>query len=1526
MNLRKNAAALAFSAFLSAGTTYGVTTAQYDWPMWRANSNRTATTPEQLPDNLHLQWKLEYSKPMAAWDNQQEEYCYGGPGHKVAQKLSFDIAYQPIVAAGKMFVGSPNNDRMTCIDLETGAEEWKFYADGPIRFAPVAADGKLYFGSDDGYMYCLNQSDGALVWKKRGGPTARKVMGNDRMMSVWPVRGAPVIPTQTVSAENPAYSLWLAGKNAEGADRFRINSGTDDMEEKVDGGSLDYGSSDLELGREHDDRENYQIIGLRFTNNYYKLQPGATVTEARIQFTVDELKGASDPLQLKIYGEATGSSAPLEGLISSRTKTAASVTWDVPVWENVGDEGDAQKSPDISAIINEIVSSDDWSAESPITIVIERVSGTGIRCAESVDGNGVGPVLTVVSDGLVESDHNKPEQNVAETNSDVDRVYFSAGSYPFEGSFTYACKASDGEIVWLNDGTHLYFTDNPHGGSEGYNGNGPQGYLVTGMEGRLLIPNGRNRPACYSRDDGSLLYHELHRNNSSKGNGGYHVVTVGEVFFNNGFAGGNTFDLTNGHKIANSAPELYDEDHIQIKAGSTLYDAGRLFDFEATEFGVSGGSFTYSFDARPAGMLASHGHLVVTTNDGCIYAFAGDQVTTPTEYAYEPQAPSTHGIDVDAILSSAGYVDGAKGICLMIGANANKMEAIASQSDLTVVAFCTDAAKTAAAREQLDNVGLYGYKAHIIEEGFAEAMVPPNVAHVIVGGADDFQLSGDLAELVFRALRPYGGTAVMTITSEATTALDGKSNAVSGCCSLKKSGALPGSTNWNHQMCDAQQTNFSTDTLVKLPMGVVWFGGSADNTNNKISPRHGHGSSPQVMDGRYYITGLNTLRCVDAYNGRVLWEQTIENVGQFSEYTDHQAGQLALGDNYVSTPDGIYCLGTHADNDYPTSCHVFDPVTGEEKSFSPITLPDGMGWGHIIVWDGKLIATAMPMDFDTIGFANDGSVLPEGWVYQDSDPMVGVGGMGTWNGSTSEKIVVMDLTGSVQWQKDASYGFFHNSIVCGNGKIFAIDRVNYDESRTLEERMEGKKRGSAPKSGTDFSLKPAELLCWNADDGALLWKKANEEGAFDSVFGTWLSYSEKYDMLVECQRASRDYMEPHKSSDRMAAWKGETGNLEWRHIGRFYWGGPVMLNDSMIITQSGNDMGAVNLLSGEPYKVMNPMTGKMDDFAGFKRYGCGTGIGCTNLMIFRSGNAGYYDLNTFSGTGNWGGFKTGCTINLMPANGMIVAPEYTRTCGCSYQYQTSCALAHMPEVEQWSCNKNLGEQFAMSGGRIRKLGVNFGAVGDRVDDDGVLWLEYPLGEEAAGYNYSVPVDINVAGNAEYFRHHSLRFMAEDGREWIASSGIKGAATIEIDMVGDSIHVIENETGDKQYVTVPVVSQAEYYDIKLYFAEPEDAARGDVTVYVNGIATTVNVADEAGGLHKTVCKMVPGVSIADKLTIQMAGGNGMPILSGISAVSSEEVGVTNFHGASEFSEESATDAPGTGTFGVGVRAGIESGKN
>lgn len=161
----------------------------------------------------------------------------------------------------------------------------------------------------------------------------------------------------------------------------QINSSNDDAEEQA-GGRVDLTSSDLEMI--DDPGVSEQIVGLRFTD--LALPRGSIIHEAYLQFTVEDNNNA-DPCTLIIYGEANEyplafSHADFD--VSQRPRTQATVNWTPAEWLNKGEDGPAQRSPDLSAIIQEIVDQEGFSTDSPIALVID---GSGRRTAESFDGD-----------------------------------------------------------------------------------------------------------------------------------------------------------------------------------------------------------------------------------------------------------------------------------------------------------------------------------------------------------------------------------------------------------------------------------------------------------------------------------------------------------------------------------------------------------------------------------------------------------------------------------------------------------------------------------------------------------------------------------------------------------------------------------------------------------------------------------------------------------------------------------------------------------------------------------------------------------------------------------------------------------------------------------------------------------------------------------------------------------------------------------------------------------------------------------
>ena len=102
-----------------------------DWPQFRFSANRGAASPEALPAQLHLQWVREFGEPAPAF-----------PGEL---RLRYDATYEPVVMGETIFVPSMVSDSVTALDTTSGVVRWRFFTGGPVRFAPLAARGRVYF-------------------------------------------------------------------------------------------------------------------------------------------------------------------------------------------------------------------------------------------------------------------------------------------------------------------------------------------------------------------------------------------------------------------------------------------------------------------------------------------------------------------------------------------------------------------------------------------------------------------------------------------------------------------------------------------------------------------------------------------------------------------------------------------------------------------------------------------------------------------------------------------------------------------------------------------------------------------------------------------------------------------------------------------------------------------------------------------------------------------------------------------------------------------------------------------------------------------------------------------------------------------------------------------------------------------------------------------------------------------------------------------------------------------------------------
>ncbi|MGY1681899.1 PKD domain-containing protein [Geodermatophilus sp. SYSU D01176] len=159
-----------------------------------------------------------------------------------------------------------------------------------------------------------------------------------------------------------------------------VQVGSDDAEQRPNG-TVQLSSGDLNLGQED---SALLRVGMRFTN--VTIPAGATITNAYVQFTADEVKSAAS--NLVIAGQASDNPATFTTATNSLSPTArplttATVSWAPPAWTTVDARTTAQRTPDIRSVVQEIVDRGDWASGDPLVLI---VTGTGERAADSYEG------------------------------------------------------------------------------------------------------------------------------------------------------------------------------------------------------------------------------------------------------------------------------------------------------------------------------------------------------------------------------------------------------------------------------------------------------------------------------------------------------------------------------------------------------------------------------------------------------------------------------------------------------------------------------------------------------------------------------------------------------------------------------------------------------------------------------------------------------------------------------------------------------------------------------------------------------------------------------------------------------------------------------------------------------------------------------------------------------------------------------------------------------------------------------------
>jgi hypothetical protein len=170
--------------------------ASSDWPTYRGDAMRTGSVDTSLPSALEKRWLT-----------------------KVGGKLT-----QPVVADGKLFVASVDTHTVQSLDADSGIVIWTYQVGGRVDSSPTWHDGRVLFGSRDGYVYSVDAATGQLAWRFHAARDNRQIVSYGQLESLWPIPGNVLVIGDT--------ACFIAGKNSYldgGLWLYRLDAQTGEM-------------------------------------------------------------------------------------------------------------------------------------------------------------------------------------------------------------------------------------------------------------------------------------------------------------------------------------------------------------------------------------------------------------------------------------------------------------------------------------------------------------------------------------------------------------------------------------------------------------------------------------------------------------------------------------------------------------------------------------------------------------------------------------------------------------------------------------------------------------------------------------------------------------------------------------------------------------------------------------------------------------------------------------------------------------------------------------------------------------------------------------------------------------------------------------------------------------------------------------------------------------------------------------------------------------------------------------------------
>jgi outer membrane protein assembly factor BamB len=921
-----------------------------------------------------------------------------------------------------------------------------------------------------------------------------------------------------------------------------------------------------------------------------------------------------------------------------------------------------------------------------------------------------------------------------------------------------------------------------------------------------------------------------------------------------------------------SVPET--SESALIVAGGTVVVGGREI---VTAYDAATGKKTWSapVEGEARGLAVSDGRLFVSTTAGRIVCFGSESAkpslattASPVDPYPQDDTAKLYGDAADEILRRSGVK---RGFCLVVGNERGQLAyELARRSDLRVYAIDPVEAKVNEARRILSAAGYYGHRVTVHQADFSALPYTNYFANLI--GSDTLLSKGELPgaapEAVVRHLKPVGGVMCLGRPEQApgnAVSADTLKSWLAGAdlgnqaeiiadesWAMLTRGALPGAGKWTHQYGDAGNTATSQEQRLRGGLGVLWFG---DPGPTMMVNRHDGAVGPLAVNGRLVVQGDESVVAYDAYNGQFLWEFKNPDALRTGVFLNQNPGNLAASDTSVYMFAGKQCFEIDLSTGELRRTHQLPPAADEETQ----------QWGYVAYRDGLLFGTA------TTRAEIEAARRRRGKATEDATDMI---------------FAIDTASGEHLWQYQGN-SISHHTVALGPDRVFFIDSSINSEQRAALLRgdktplkdlpPEDARKEEERLKGIDVRL----TVALDAGTGQQLW--AHPIDVTDcSEIGTGggkLTMLYSNGVLLLCGANANGHYWPQFlagefSRRRLVALSADGKGVLWQKDAN-YRHRPIIVGQRVIAEPWGFD-----LYTGEQQIRPNAITGKPEPWSIMRTgHHCGMISGCENMLFFRSGYTGFYDLAADVGVQHFAGHRLGCWINAVPANGLVMIPEAGAGCVCLFSIESTVVFEPREPRRPWAISSSVGATTP-----VRHLAVNFGAPGDRRDARGTVWLTYPRPKpyRETGLETKLQLEVKLLeqGGFATVNEESTPIAGAD-TPWVFTSWARGMTQCTIPLRGP-----DDEPAD--------------YDVSLYFADVENNAAGsrvfDVKVQGRDAVQDLDIIAESGGHNRALVRRVQGVNVADKLTIELASKSPdaspeqLPILSAIEiSISARETG-------------------------------------